>query len=490
MTVEEPSEGNNMESFTTTNQSELSYLVVYSFKNFPGHVAIFDGSKYYSFGGKLSFGIETQENGADELAKFDAKTYGDAKKIIIPIPPHIAFQKRRDEIQAEMEQKWTPKRYHYTARNCANMVEDYLVQAFKAPDNISTHENTSPTHKKTIFALLPREVKAQAFEMGTHHFNDQLSSELKQSLTSNQELNRKTFLTSFKKFLLLNPALCDAKNSPLPDNIKKLILLNDTPIAELDAKKLNELFCQIKLELAKTHYTEGNTPANIQSFYDAWFSLAVTIDHPNTMERILTAEIEIEALQQKLLKELEILKITTEKIGNELIKIDKDDKYKSAMEFTIKNLEADIRSLGSKSVDIELMQRRILVMQNNNASALQKLQQNNTWLRETGAQQAILAEMTHSCHGISSFLTTLASPVIFEELEAPTPSVASPRKHASTTNIITVVGHGLHAVNVEDKKENNKQNAAGVATLKPLLKSSKNNESPADDTVQKQFRGT
>lgn len=238
-----------------------SYMVLYLFKGTRkrlgvGHIALWDGTRYYSYGlGDGSVWIEDSFNFADAKARaiFDHKDYGPYKQIILPCNHY--FSQNYETIQSTINAHWKSNEYSMGNKNCAHMVQDYLVQA----------KYTIPIPSCFLFPLYPSEVANNAKNLG----QALVKTLINEIMSHPMEETYSDFLTLLRDTIHFSTALNTLQKNELTD------ILN----ASISDKKK---FCNALAMIARHHYDHSLYTYKINEcdeFYANMFIAALSAHH-------------------------------------------------------------------------------------------------------------------------------------------------------------------------------------------------------------------
>lgn len=256
----------NLEVKSTPKNISPSYIVLYVFngtfqRGGIGHIAMWDGASYYSYGqGNGEPWIESNfslaKSNARAILDYKIWKYGPYKKIILP--SNLYLSENYDAIRSNINVNWKSNAYSLTNKNCAHMVQDYLVQA----------RYTIPIHDCFQFPLYPSEVANNAKNIGKAVADNILHGITTQFDTTAYQMQLyKDYLVLLKGMMAAHP------------------MLNKLQIKELheamqDGKADQEKFCRVFAIIARHHYDDSLFAYKINEcdkFYESMFVEALQI---------------------------------------------------------------------------------------------------------------------------------------------------------------------------------------------------------------------
>ncbi len=245
--------------------SPPSYIVIYSFNGTMqrggiGHIALWDGASYYSYGeGNGSPWIEacTDALRADERAVLDHRMYGygPLKKIILPSNWHLF--NHYESIRSEIDKAWKTNEYSVANKNCAHMVQDYLVKA----------KYTSSIPDFMLFPLYPSEVADNAKNISKAMVLKIADEVMHKPDTRFQSELYESFLKLLNEVTADTFALNESQKKALYDAIE-------------EGTSDKEKFCRVLAVIAQHHYdcTKPQYKINwCDQFYENMFIMALNI---------------------------------------------------------------------------------------------------------------------------------------------------------------------------------------------------------------------
>lgn len=266
------------------SESNAEYITVYYFagtaRSFGiGHVAIFDGNKYYSFPS------QTKNIGSpDRLAQCvnaDVGIYGQAYPVILPktqkllnnlnqIQKAVAgryLTKTVIDVAVDSTGAETGQDYSLIANNCADMTRGYLLEA--------GYTEMDWIRSKGLYVLTPSDVAERARSVGLKMMLQDIERDRKLNRDTEEINVMRDFLSRFKKDLdktnLKGTLIHD-----IPTGIKELkLMMNLAAIEDWDNPDVvKKLYYDLKVKLAQLHYSNSissmTRSPETHEFYSKW----------------------------------------------------------------------------------------------------------------------------------------------------------------------------------------------------------------------------
>lgn len=223
-----------------------------------GHVALWDGEKYYSYPDQPKKGNEAHQWGLDN----DNDQYGSCYKIMLPKTPKLLANIL--SVESSIENNWKPDKYHLVSRNCADMVRAYLREAgYPAMDYIVS---------RAAFIMTPSDVADRVRSVGKLMTKQVIEQERSQPRSEGEINIMRNYLRLFKLEL-------DAVNltgtlyHDVPTGIKTLRrMMKLADIEDLsNPEVVTRLYYDLKTTLARLHYSNSLTRSqDTHAFYSDW----------------------------------------------------------------------------------------------------------------------------------------------------------------------------------------------------------------------------
>lgn len=229
-----------LEVKSTYQSISPSYIVLYVFQGTYkrggiGHIALWDGASYYSYGaGDGEFWIEDDTFSlarSNKHACLDNKiwNYGPFKKIILPCNQYLT--EHYSTIRSNIQLNWKNNDYSMLNKNCAHMVQEYLVQS----------RYTIPISDSFLFPLYPSEVADNAKNIGKAIVK-KIVDEVRTKIATPHEMQLyKDFLVLLNDMIAVRPVISQLQIKEFHDAMQGGI--SD-----------QEKFCKIFTIIARYHY--------------------------------------------------------------------------------------------------------------------------------------------------------------------------------------------------------------------------------------------
>ena len=239
--------------------SPPAYITLYVFtgtagRGGVGHVALWDGYNYFSYGlnrqndawveDKISTESSSVLAVGDSIAKKEMKEYGTYTRIILPVTEKVTeeFAALRDKFKNNPY--WGSDKYSVQSRNCAHMVEEYLISA----GYMSTEKILDP-----IIPLCPSEIATKAGQVGT--------AMVAKIIERCAELGLGECRDYIDELSQASP--------DVPRKVKAALAANYP--GKLNAERYRQKFIAIFKIIAQKHYSN----AAPRDFYAIWFTKAL-----------------------------------------------------------------------------------------------------------------------------------------------------------------------------------------------------------------------
>lgn len=251
---------------------EPHFIILYYFQGTKwranvGHVAVWDGERYFSYGkgndAMKFWGIKAlDEETASLHADNDKEVYGAYRKIILLVDE--TFLQKRRSIQEYIADHWIKSQYHMLAHNCVHMVYDFLSQAGILQ---IAEEKNKPT--------CPFKLKDMVRKIGEKQLTQIVQDEMMQPLNSDEVQNRRHFL-----LLLQNAVETFQSIEKPPRGLRdlKALLVNDrsSDLYSMKKDELVKLYYKVKCILICKNFDKVySRSAQNQAFYNRWLISAL-----------------------------------------------------------------------------------------------------------------------------------------------------------------------------------------------------------------------
>lgn len=252
---------------------QQKFIVVYYFygtraRAGVGHVALWDGERYFSYGKgddkeKFEGFSAPNEESASRFADSDIEDNGHYRKITLLVDDK--FLQKRPLVQESIQKRWFKSQYKALTHNCVHMVYDYLVTA-----------GILPVSKWSVKPTCPFRLKDKVRKIGETQLTQYVQEEMRKKLSPEEMANRRHFLRLLQADLLEGVHVLKR----LPRGIRELkaLLIEDADLnlSTMEDDAMLELYYKVKSNLVHKNYDKVySRSVENQAFYNHWLTRAL-----------------------------------------------------------------------------------------------------------------------------------------------------------------------------------------------------------------------